>query len=282
MAIKDILLPLLSYPSATAPEAIDKCAIIGACLKARVTAVAQELDLLPAPGPFAGAFVLDAPGSVPPQETQISRQNAERALQRFESAARASILASEALLIRATAEDAVAQLVQQARVRDLTLLPIKPHDGRQEALIENLIFNSGRPVLIFDEQSSSQLSDSFDQVSIAWDHSAQAARAVADALPLLKAAKSVRIFTMTDDRAKAQSSSLEGVAKHLAMHGIETSVELVEAKADGNALKAYVKSHQTDLLVMGAYRHSRLQEFIMGGATYAVLGHPPCWVIMSH
>ena len=282
MAIKDILLPLLSYPSATAPEAIDKCAIIGACLKARVTAVAQELDLLPTPGPFAGAFVLDAPGSVPPQETQISRQNAERALQHFESAARASNVASEALLIRATADDAVAQLVQQARVKDLTLLPIKPHDGRQEALIEKLIFNSGRPVLIFDEQSSSQLSDSFDQVSIAWDHSAQAARAVADALPLLKAAKSVRIFTMIDDRAKAQSTSLEGLAKHLAMHEIETSVELVEAKADGNALKAYVKSHQTDLLVMGAYRHSRLQEFIMGGATYAVLGHPPCWVIMSH
>ncbi|MBR1135282.1 MULTISPECIES: universal stress protein [Bradyrhizobium] len=51
---------------------------------------------------------------------------------------------------------------------------------------------------------------------------------------------------------------------------------------NGNAMKAYVKSHQTDLLVMGAYRHSRLQEFIMGGATYAVLGHPPCWVMMSH
>jgi nucleotide-binding universal stress UspA family protein len=87
---------------------------------------------------------------------------------------------------------------------------------------------------------------------------------------------------MIDDRAKAQSSSLEGLAKHLAMRGIETSVELVKTKPDGNALKAYVASRQTDLLVMGAYRHSRLQEFIMGGATYAVLGHPPCWVMMSH
>jgi nucleotide-binding universal stress UspA family protein len=282
MAIKDILLPLLSYPSATAPEAIDKCAVIGARLKARVTVAALELDILPAPGPFAGAFVLDAPDSAAPQEIQISRKNAEQALQRFESAAQASDLASEALLMRATAEDAAAQLVQQARLKDLTLLPIKPHDGRQEALIENFIFNSGRPVLVFDEQSSRQLSDSFDHVSIAWDHSAQAARAVADALPLLKAAKSVRIFTMVDDPAKAQSSSPEGLAKHLAVHGVETSVELVKANPDGNALKAYVNSHQTELLVMGAYRHSRLREFIMGGATYAVLGHPPCWVMMSH
>ena len=282
MAIKDILLPLLSYPSATTPEAIEKCAVIGAYLKARVTAVAFKFDLLPAAGPFAGAFVLDPQDSPPPHETQISRQNAEQALQRFESAARSSNLASESLLTRATAEDAAAQLVQQARTKDLTILPIKAHDGRQEALIENLIFNSGRPVLIFDEQSSSQLSDSFDHVSIAWDHSAQAARAVADSIPLLKAAKSVCIFTMGDHRVKAQSSSPEGLAKHLAIHGIETSVELVKAKPNANTLKAYVKSHQTDLLVMGAYRHSRLQEFIMGGATYAVLGHPPCWVMMSH
>lgn len=87
------------------------------------------------------------------------------------------------------------------------------------------------------------MSDSFDHFSIAWDHSAQAARAVADAPPLLKAAKSVHIFTMIDNRAKAGSSSLEGLAKHLAVHGVETSVELVKAKPDGNALKAYVKSH---------------------------------------
>lgn len=282
MAIKDILLPLLSYPSATTPEAIDKCAAIGACLKAGITAVAFEFDLLPAAAPFAGAFVLDPQDSSPPQETQISRQKAEKALQRFESAALASNLASESLLTRATAEDAATQLVQQARLKDLTILPIKAHDGRQEALIENLIFKSGRPVLVFDEQSSRQLSDSFDHVSIAWDHSAQAARAVADALPLLKAAKSVRIFTMIEDDAEAQSSSAEGLAKHLAVHGIETSVELLKANPDGEGLKAYVKSHQTDLLVMGAYRHSRLREFVMGGATYAVLGHPPCWVMMSH
>lgn len=280
MAIKDILLPLLSYPSATTSEAIEKCAVIGACLKARITAVAFEFDLLPAAGPFAGAFILDPQDSPPPHETQISRQNAEQALRRFESAARASNLASESLLTRATAEDAPAQLVQQARLKDLTILPIKAHDGRQEALAESLIFQSGRPILVFDEQSSGHLSDSFDHVSIAWDHSAQAARAVADALPLLKTAKSVRIFTMIED--KAQPSSGEGLAKHLAVHGIETSFELLKGNPDREAFKAYVKSNQTDLLVMGAYRHSRLREFVMGGATYAVLGHPPCWVMMSH
>ncbi|MFX5207057.1 hypothetical protein ABTC99_20570, partial [Acinetobacter baumannii] len=82
--------------------------------------------------------------------------------------------------MRATAEDAAALIVRKARLMDITLLPIKPHDGPQEMLIESLIFNSGRPVLLFDEQSSSQVPNSFDHVAIAWDHSAQAARAVAD------------------------------------------------------------------------------------------------------
>lgn len=284
MAIRDILLPLLSYPRATKPEAIEKCAVVSAHLKARVTAVAFELDLLPAPGPFAGAFALGLPDSAPIKEAQISRQNAEQALKRFESAAQASGSASEALLIRATAEDTAALLVRQARLKDIALLPIKPHDGAQEMLIESLIFNSGRPVLLFDEQSSGKLPDSFNHVAIAWDHSAQAARAVADALPLLKAAKSVRIFTMIEDAAEAESrlSSAEALAKHLSEHRIETSVELPNAKPSRNALETYVKSHQTELLVMGAYRHSRLREFVMGGATYAVLGHPPCWVMMSH
>ena len=281
MAIKDVLLPLQSYPTATTPEGIQKCAAIGANLKARVTAVAHDFEVLPAAGPFAGAFVLGAPDS-PPLPKSRSRQNAEQVLQHFESAARAVDLATEMLLVRATAEDAAAQLVHHARLKDLTLLPIKAHDGRQEALTESLIFKSGRPVLVFDERSSRQLSDSFDHVSIAWDHSAQAARAVADALPLLKGAKSVRIFTMIEDNAKAQSSSGEGLANHLAVHGIETSFELLKGNPDGEALKAYVRSHQTDLLVMGAYRHSRLREFVMGGTTYAVLGHPPCWVMMSH
>ena len=106
---------------------------------------------------------------------------------------------------------------------------------------------------------------------------------MADALPLPKLAKTICIFTMSEDKGSMlDASSGNGLAKHLAVHGIETSFELLNAKPDGEAFKAYVKSHQTDLLVMGAYRHSPLREFVMGGATYAVLGHPPCWVLMSH
>ncbi|MBJ7401896.1 MAG: hypothetical protein JHD07_00710 [Bradyrhizobium sp.] len=219
MSVKDVLLPLLSYSNATTTEGIEKCAFIGAYLKVRVTAAAIESDALPAPGPFARAFELDAREPSSSHENLMSTQNAEQVLQRFGSAARGCDLAFDLSLIRATAEDAEALLVHLARVKDLTLLPIKAHNGQQEALAKSLIFKSGRPVLIFDERLSGELSDSFDHVSIAWDHSAQAARAVADALPFLKLARTIRILTMSEDN-KLASSSGDGLAKHLAIHGI--------------------------------------------------------------
>ena len=82
---------------------------------------------------------------------------------------------------------------------DLSLVAVKDYDGGQEKLIESLLFELGRPLLLFSEQSVSKLSNSFDHVAIAWDHSAQAARAVGDALPLLQRAKVVHILTAADN-----------------------------------------------------------------------------------
>ena len=218
MAVKDILLPLLSFPRATKPEAIEKCAFVGAHLKARVTAVAFEFDLLPAPGPFAGAFAVGLPDSAPIKEAQISRQNAEQALKRFESAAQASASASEALL--------------HTRYR-----------RRRRSALGSASSPEGHRPPSNQASSSGKLPDSFNHVAIAWDHSAQAARAVADALPLLKVAKSVRIFTMIEDEAEAEArlNSVKALAKHLSEHRIETGVELLNAKPDRNALETYVQ-----------------------------------------
>ena len=70
---------------------------------------------------------------------------------------------------------------------------------------------------------------------------------------------------------------------HLAEHGIKSSFEVVEigGSSVGKVFEAYVGRNRIDLLVMGAYRHSRLNEIIWGGATKTVIGRPPCWVMMS-
>jgi len=123
----------------------------------------------------------------------------------------------------------------------------------------------------------------FDNAAIAWDHSAPAARAVADALPMIQAAANVRIFTATDEITPTEQESGLALVNHLLEHGIKASFETAEIDGSsvGKVFEAYVKARAIDLLVMGAYRHSRLNEVVWGGATKTVIGRPPCWVMMS-
>jgi nucleotide-binding universal stress UspA family protein len=285
MAIKDMFLPLVSYPNPTTTAAIEKGVAIASHLGADISATSVELAI-PAPaGPFTGAFVPE--GLAPVEEAgehQKSLVNSRQMLEAFEVAAKSSKVAYTRAIAPCSAEDLGAMLVHQSRLNDLSLIAIRDHDGGQEKLIETLLFESGRPVLLFPEQSAGKLSNSFDHVAIAWDHSAQSARAVGDALLLLQSAKVVRVVTATDNRSPSLAESGEALVGHLAKHGVGASFEMlkIDGSSVGKVLEAYVKANNIDLLVMGAYRHSRLREFVMGGATYTVLGRPPCWVLMAH
>jgi nucleotide-binding universal stress UspA family protein len=160
---------------------------------------------------------------------------------------------------------------------------VKTDDDRSERIVERLIFESGRPVLMCPEEFASELPVAFDDVVIAWDHTAPAARAVADALPILQSVASVRIVTATDDRTPAELASGAALASHLAEHSIQATFETVKigGSSVGKVFEAYVKANRIDLLIMGAYRHSRLNETVWGGATKTVIARPPCWVLMS-
>ena len=138
--------------------------------------------------------------------------------------------------------------------------------------------------MIFPEGSKRELSASVKNVAMAWDFSRPATRAIADALPLLKQAKQVRVFTVVDDKPIDKSNSMAKLAAHLARHGVEVVPEDVKSngRAIGDVFEAYVADHKIDLLVMGAYGHSRVREFILGGATRSILKHPPTWVLLSH
>jgi nucleotide-binding universal stress UspA family protein len=102
-------------------------------------------------------------------------------------------------------------------------------------------------------------------------------------MPLLQSAISVRVITATDEASGDELRSGTALVDHLAEHGIKSSFEVVEigGSSVGKVFEAYVGRNGIDLLVMGAYRHSRLNEIIWGGATKTVIGRPPCWVMMS-
>jgi nucleotide-binding universal stress UspA family protein len=190
----------------------------------------------------------------------------------------------EHLLEHCTPNEVARILVDHARLRDLAIFPVNPEDPGQRSLVEALIFESGRPVLLLPETTTRQLPLSFDRAAVAWDHSRPAARAIADALPMLQAAKHVHVVTVVDEKHLRKPHSGVELCTHLARHGVEVTFDKTpaEGRTIGEVLEGYAIERDIDLLVMGAYGHSRLREFILGGATKRVLTHPFTWTLVSH
>jgi len=149
----------------------------------------------------------------------------------------------------------------------------------QERLVEALLFQSGRPVLM---QPAAQDAGAAERIVIAWNESAESARAVAAATPFLEAARVVKIVTV--DEPGAASASINEIAACLQLHGVETSEVKVEHERSENAVDALereVAEARADLLVMGAYSHSRWREALLGGFTRHVLHEAKTAVLMA-
>ena len=277
MAIKDVLLPLLGDPSPGLIAAIEKCVNVAASFDAEITALAVEEDVSVRPSVMISAD-LGLPDEVK------STTGAQGLLKAFDAAVAEIGVRNVQRVAHLMAGDAPEHLALCARLKDLSIVPVKPDDDRAERVIEGLIFHSGRPILLCPEELAAELPVNFDRVIVAWDHSAPAARAVGDALSMLRRARDVQVVTATDGNTPAEQQSGAAVIRHLAEHGINASFGMVriDGSSVGKMLEAEVKVRGIDLLIMGAYGHSRLSEWVWGGATKTIIGRPPCWVIMSH
>ena len=279
MPIKDVFLPLVGQPRAPALAAIEKCVAVAADLGARITALALEEDVFVRPK----VVFPDDPDSAE-RGTMREVGDMQRLLNAFTSAASRTGVRAQSRSGRVSADQIALTLAEHARFSDLTLVPVKQHDSRTENIVETFLFESGRPLLLCPEQHVEVLRPEFENVMIAWDHSARAARAVGDALPILQAAAAVRVITVADDKADPIAQSGTSLVDHLREHGVYASFETVKGSGSsiGKVLGSWAQSHAIDAIVMGAYHHSRLNEMVWGGVTKTVIGQPPCWVMMSH
>ena len=280
MAIKDVFVPLVGEPNAAAIAAIEKCMAVAGDLGVRVVALAVEEEIPVRPKVVISPDIENAEATA----AERSVSDARGLLKAFQAAANRFSVRSEQRIIRLTPEDVLANFAAAARLADISMIPVKSHDSRSKKLVEQLIFESGLPILMCPEEIANDLPVAFDRVAIAWDHTAPAARAVADALPLLGEAADVRIITATDEKTKAEMESGAALVRHLAEHEVNATFEVIkiDGSSVGKVFEAYVKKNAIDLLVMGAYRHSWLNQTVWGGATKTVIGQPPCWVMMSH
>lgn len=282
MAFKDALLQLSSYPEPTPVAAIEQAVGFAAALGARISALTFNIEI-PSPSNVLANALLDIPGMVA-AERQKSVANARNLVSVFEGMATKRGVPHGHIIESSTTSQLAAIATEHARMHDVTMIPIGEEVGLQQYVAECVIFGSGRPTIVLPEAPKIRRPLSLDVVGVAWDFSRPAARAVADAMPILVRAKTVRVVTIRQEKTINTKRSGAELMKHLAFHGIEVVLEEEEAagRSIGQALEDYATAREIDLLVMGAYGHSRLRDFILGGATKTVIAHPPLPVLLSH
>jgi nucleotide-binding universal stress UspA family protein len=284
MSFNDTLLVLTSYPEPTPCPSLEQAVALGAALGASLSAISFEVEM-EAPGRFnfLANRLLDLPGIIA-AERKKSADNARALLDSFENIAKQRGVFAERIIERCMISQVPNVLVDHARLRDLTIIPVHVRGGIEQWYAESVIFGSGRPAMILPDRTRHEHMPALQTVAIAWDFSRPAARAVADALPILERAKTVRAVTVTREKKIETMQPKEQLAKHLKLHGVDIALDMVDAqgRSIGDVLEAYVELHNADLLVMGAYGHSRVRDFILGGATKSMLSKPPVPVFLSH
>jgi len=172
-----------------------------------------------------------------------------------------------------------------ARYSDLVIVGAGAPNQKNHPLENNfieLLMNSGRPVLRVPHLSQT----GFERVLIAWQPCREAARAVHDAMPFLKHAKSIDILMIDPKVGESAHGEQPGadIAAHLARHDLNLRVVTQPAmgKTAGEAIVEYCKQTDAQLIVAGGYSHSRFREFVLGGVTRELNHHSPVPILFAH
>ncbi|MCB1483512.1 MAG: universal stress protein [Hyphomicrobiaceae bacterium] len=178
-------------------------------------------------------------------------------------------------------------LVQNARMADIVIAPqadLSWHLTHTLDAAEAVIMEGGRPVLVVPNEGDPQPTPA--HVTIAWNGRREAARAAFDAMPIIEKAGQADIVWI-DPRTGSQSTGdlpCAELAVTIARHGVKAEAKAIQAEDEGvsAALREEAKRNASGLLVMGAYGHSRLREFVMGGATRNTMRDMTIPVLFSH
>ena len=230
------------------------------------------------------ALMDDVPPDVIDTQRAENQRAANAATSRFDGAARVASVLSETCIVESTMAGVATRFAHIARRFDLSIVAqAKPEaDGPEALIVEQALFGSGRPVLVVPYVQTAPFNA--DRVMLCWDGSQTAARAAGDAVPFLSRAKTVEVFIVESGKLKSDEIPGADIARHLARH--IHSVSVTRTASGETDVASVILSHAADtgadMLVMGGYGHSRLREFILGGATRAILNSMTVPTLMSH
>jgi nucleotide-binding universal stress UspA family protein len=174
------------------------------------------------------------------------------------------------------------EIARQSRVHDITVVDAGDERlGPSRSLAEAALFEGGRPVLVIPPGCETFRCR---HAIIAWDGSAMASRAVASALPFLRAAQDVEVVSIAGEKDLSTAVPGADLAAHLSHHGVNVTLKDLNAKGRNVAdmLREQASMLDADLIVLGAYKHSRLRQWILGGVTESLLGESITPLLMSH
>ena len=274
--IKDVVVNL----SGRAPQdfAADYAASVAATFGAHVAGIAFLYEPVIPDGSLGG---------VPIDLIELQREEnskaAKGAIGRFEAAAKKAGVSAATRILDATFGGAATLFARIARRFDIAVVgqAQREHGVSEELMIEGALFESGRPVIVVPYIQKAGLT--LERVLVCWDGGRTAARAIGDAMPLLEHAKAVDLVIVAEERKNDEITGAN-MSEHLARHGIAVNVKRI-AKGDlsiEDVILSYAADSGADFMVMGGYGHSRLREFILGGATRGMLASMTVPVLMSH
>lgn len=275
--IKDIVVNL-ALARAHDPAA-DYAISVAQALDAHITGIVFVYDPVISPTIMDGVSAewIDA-------QRSESANMAQTAVERFEQAAARNGLSFRHRVIEATLGGATDLFGRIGRRFDLVVVGQREPDhlSPSDMFVEAALFESGRPMIVVPYIQKQGLK--LDRVLVCWDGSRTAARAMGDAMPLLTRAKAVDIVIVATGRAKSDEIPGADIGHHLARHGINVDVKRIVAEDVDvpNTILSYAADVSAELIVMGGYGHSRLREFVLGGATRDILASMTVPILMSH
>ena len=275
--IKDIVVNL-SVGEKPGP-ACDYAVSLAAAFNAHLAGIAFLYDPIV---PVSGAGYI--PADVIEAQERDNEQATRSALDQFNAACARAGVSAEPLTLTASYGGVGEQFGRIARRFDVAIVgQAEPETSAVEEIIaESALFESGRPVIVVPYIQKAPLK--LDNVMVCWDGSRSAARAIADAMPLLAKSGRVEVVIVTNERGKQDEIEGADIGAHLARHGLNVEIKRT-ALGDidvADVLLSHAADAGSDLLVMGGYGHSRLREFVLGGVTRSILRSMTAPVLMAH
>ena len=278
MAIKDVVC-VLDIETDLTTATVQIASELASKMDAHLTGVAPLIEpIVPAlmVQPVPDQFITDA--------RNRAKEKAESAIERFSDYAKVNNLPFETRILDIM-PGGLDTLLNHARMCDLIVIgqdhPDRPEPLRVD-LIEAALFDSGRPIMIVPYVGVEAFSAK--KIMVAWDGSKTSAHAVYAAMSILEKADEVEVVMVDAEKLHLPGDPGADLAVYLSRHGVNVSVQKIASTEEGvsDALIKYVEANGNDLVVMGGYGHSRVREFVLGGATRGMLESMPVPCLMAH